>query len=203
MTGVRVGWSRDHGSLEVDAELGANFDAQAAVFESLGCRVESRDIPLDDVDRMFDIICYERVLADTHPIFEHNIDGLDPGLARHYERVRDLTGGDFLAAHDARRVLWREVADAFEVFDVLVWPNEVCDACGYDDEEAAASNDWSLLYVAALLGMPAITVPCGFSAAGAPRGVQILGAPGADLLIAQVAYAYEQATGFGKRRPSL
>ena len=86
---------------------------------------------------------------------------------------------------------------------MLVWPNEPSDAYGYDDEEAALGLDWRLLYVAPLLGLPAITVPCGFSASGAPRGIQIFGAPGADLLMAQAAYAYEQATGYGTRRPSL
>ena len=203
MSGMRVGWSRDHGSLDIEADLGANFDAQAVVFESLGCVVSARDIRMDDVDWMYNILCYERVAADTKTIYENNLDGLDPRLARYFERLRDLTGADFLAAHEARLALWHDVADAFDSYDVLVWPNEPSDAYGYDDEEAALGLDWRLLYVAPLLGLPAITVPCGFSASGAPRGIQIFGAPGADLLMAQAAYAYEQATGYGTRRPSL
>ena len=203
MQGVRVGWSRDHGSLSIDADVGANFDAQARVFESLGCQVSNRNIRMDAVAWMYDILCYERVAADTKPIYDNHRDALDPRLGVHYERLRDLTGADFLAAHQARQALWNDVADVFEAFDVLVWPNEDGDAYGFDDEQTATTRDWSLLYVAPLLGLPSITVPCGFSASGAPRGIQILAAPGADLLMAQVAYAYEQATRFGQRRATL
>ena len=95
------------------------------------------------------------------------------------------------------------MADAFDHFDILIWPNEAFDAYDFDDEQRAESHDWRLLYVAPLLGLPAITVPAGFSLSGAPRGLQVLGSPGADLLVAQVAYAFEQATGFGTRRPEL
>ena len=201
--GLRVGWGRDHGCLKVDHDIGVNFDAQVSVFESLGCQVSNRDIQMHDVAWMYDIICYERVAADSHPIYENNREGLDARLAVHYERLRDLTGADFLAAHRARLALWQDVANGFESYDVLVWLNECTDAYGFDDEETATTLDWRLLYIAPLLGLPAITVPCGFSSSGAPRGIQILGAPGADLKVAQAAYAYEQATQYGKRRPSL
>ena len=63
--------------------------------------------------------------------------------------------------------------------------------------------DWSLLFAAPLLGLPACTVPCGFSVSGVPRGLQVVGRPGADLLVLQVAAAYEAATGYGRRRPPL
>ena len=203
LQGLRIGWSRDHGSLSIDEELGRNFDALAAVFETFGCEVSQRDISMDEVDWMYQILCYERVAADTKPIYDTHREGLDDRLVSHYERFRNLTGEDFLSAHRARQDLWQDVADAFDHFDILIWPNEAFDAYDFDDEQRAESHDWRLLYVAPLLGLPAITVPAGFSLSGAPRGLQVLGAPGADLLVAQVAYAFEQATGFGTRRPEL
>jgi len=51
-------------------------------------------------------------------------------------------------------------------------------------------------------GWPTISIPCGFTAAGMPIGLQIAGAPGADATVLQVAHAYEQATDWHKRRPS-
>ena len=193
---VRIGWSKDYGTLPIDVDLGANFDAQAGVFESLGCRVEHRDIVMDDIDAVFNVLCYERTAADTKPVYEHNHAGLDARLAVHHERVRNLSGADFLHAHERRLALWKDVADAFASFDVLIWPNDLSDPCKFDDELAAADMDYRLLHAAPLLGLTAITVPCGFSTDGVPRGMQILGPPGADLLVAQVAYAYQQATGF-------
>ena len=203
MGSIKIGWSRDHGSLSIDADLGNNFDAQAPVFESLGCQISKQDICMDDVDWAYKILSFERISADVHSIYQNNHEDLDSNLAARYERQRSLTGEDFFAAHQARLALWQDVASAFEKFDVLIWLNDSADAYNYDDEAAAAAFDWRLSYVAAMLGLPAIAVPCGFSSTGSPRGIQIIGPPSADLLVAQVAYAYEQATGYGKRRPKL
>ena len=48
-----------------------------------------------------------------------------------------------------------------------------------------------------------VRFPCGLSDTDIPRGLQIVGRPGADLLVLQVAHAYEQATGYGKQQPPL
>jgi amidase len=51
------------------------------------------------------------------------------------------------------------------------------------------------------MGSPAISVPGGFSVNGLPVGVQIVGRPRGDWSVLQIAHAFEQATGHGKRRP--
>jgi aspartyl-tRNA(Asn)/glutamyl-tRNA(Gln) amidotransferase subunit A len=52
-------------------------------------------------------------------------------------------------------------------------------------------------------GLPAITVPCGFSAAGLPIGLQISGAPFAESTVLALAHAYERETTWHTRRPKL
>jgi len=52
-------------------------------------------------------------------------------------------------------------------------------------------------------GLPAISVPCGFTAAGLPIGLQIIGPPWREDKIIQLGYAFEQATEWHKRRPKL
>jgi aspartyl-tRNA(Asn)/glutamyl-tRNA(Gln) amidotransferase subunit A len=52
-------------------------------------------------------------------------------------------------------------------------------------------------------GLPAISVPCGFTAAGLPIGLQIGGAPFAEATVLALAHAYEQATEWHTRRPKL
>jgi len=51
--------------------------------------------------------------------------------------------------------------------------------------------------------LPAISVPCGFTASGLPIGLQIGGAPFAESTVLALAHAYEQATEWHKRRPTL
>jgi aspartyl-tRNA(Asn)/glutamyl-tRNA(Gln) amidotransferase subunit A len=54
-----------------------------------------------------------------------------------------------------------------------------------------------------LTALPTISIPCGFTNNGLPIGMQITGRPGDEATVLRVAYAYEQATEWHKREPSL
>ena len=58
-------------------------------------------------------------------------------------------------------------------------------------------------YYITLTGHPAISVPCGFTPEGLPVGVQIVGRHRDDFGVLQLAHAFEEATDFWRRRPSL
>ena len=58
-------------------------------------------------------------------------------------------------------------------------------------------------YYVTVTGLPAISVPCGFTSDGLPVGVQIVGRYRDDLGVLQLARAFERATGFGERRPAI
>ena len=64
--------------------------------------------------------------------------------------------------------------------------------------------DWmkSCWYISAT-GNPAASVPGGFTPEGLPVGVQIVGRNNADFSVLQLAHGFEQATGFGKKRPAI
>lgn len=64
--------------------------------------------------------------------------------------------------------------------------------------------DWmkSCYYISAI-GLPAISVPCGFTESGLPVGVQIVGRHNDDFGVLQIAHAFEQATQTWKRRPDV
>ncbi|MEM7120157.1 MAG: amidase [Pseudomonadota bacterium] len=201
LKGLKVGWGCDHGSIGVHPDIARHFNEQRAVFESLGCVISDHDIDLRGLfDGAYDVLAHQRVAAEVEPAVGN---GLDPGLEERAAWSRGLTGNDILEAEARRYRLWRDMAAAFEAYDVLVWPDDPHDPFGFDDEAAGDDIDWSLLTVAPLLGLPAVTVPFGFSDAGLPRGLQVHGRPGDDLLVLQVAQAFEQATGHGKRRPVL
>ena len=64
--------------------------------------------------------------------------------------------------------------------------------------------DWmrSCFYIS-VTGLPAISVPCGFTAEGLPVGLQIVGRPQDEFGVLQLAYAFQQATQHHLRRPSI
>ena len=62
--------------------------------------------------------------------------------------------------------------------------------------------DWMRsCYYISVTGLPAISVPCGFTPEGLPVGVQIVGRHQNEFGVLQLAYAFEQATRVGERRP--
>jgi amidase len=64
--------------------------------------------------------------------------------------------------------------------------------------------DWMRsCYYITVTGLPAISVPCGFTPEGLPVGVQIVGRYHDDFGVLQLAHTFEQATGFGRRRPAI
>jgi aspartyl-tRNA(Asn)/glutamyl-tRNA(Gln) amidotransferase subunit A len=54
-----------------------------------------------------------------------------------------------------------------------------------------------------LAGVPGMSIPCGFSSGGLPIGLQIMGNYFDEETLFRVAYGFEQATGFNKRKPGL
>lgn len=64
--------------------------------------------------------------------------------------------------------------------------------------------DWmKSCYYITVTGLPAISVPCGFTEDGLPVGVQIVGRHQNDFGLLQFAYAFQKATGFAKLRPPV
>jgi amidase len=73
-----------------------------------------------------------------------------------------------------------------------------------NDEELPTYLDWmKSCYQVSVTGLPAVSVPCGFTDSGLPVGLQIVGRPYDELGVLQLANAFEQATGFWKRRPNV
>jgi aspartyl-tRNA(Asn)/glutamyl-tRNA(Gln) amidotransferase subunit A len=111
----------------------------------------------------------------------------------------------YLKAQKVRTIIRREFDQAFEKFDALVTPTSptVPFKIGekVDDPVQMYLSDVCTLPIN-IAGLPAISIPAGF-AAGLPIGMQIIGPPFSEETLLRIAYAYEQATEWHKRRPNL
>ncbi len=200
LSGLSIGWSCDHGSLDIDPSVRSTFMAGLEVFSGIGARLTQCDINLDGVSDASRRLCEQRVARDVGAV---RGPGVDPDLMRRAQSAETMTGRDILDAEACRHRVWAELVRAFQDNDVLLWPDDPCDAIGFDDDVAGDLIDWTLLYVSPLVGLPTTTVPCGFSDSGIPRGLQVIAPPGRDLLALQVAFAFEQATGYTCMHPPL
>jgi aspartyl-tRNA(Asn)/glutamyl-tRNA(Gln) amidotransferase subunit A len=114
-----------------------------------------------------------------------------------------LTNTDYVRAQQLRSRARREFADAFKAVDIMVTPTG-----GPAQKEGPGERHGILMGSGStnpfsLAGVPAISVPCGFSKEGLPLGLQIAGRSFDEATVFRAAYAYEDAAGFKNQRAPL
>lgn len=122
-----------------------------------------------------------------------------------------LAAADYLLAQRARSFLAREYVQALTGVDVLVTPTTIAPAAPIAEDTpagAAASLAMSLHYTRFtnpfnLTGLPALSVPCGFTKQGLPIGLQIVGRPFDEATVLRVGQAFQEITDWHERHPAL
>jgi aspartyl-tRNA(Asn)/glutamyl-tRNA(Gln) amidotransferase subunit A len=115
-----------------------------------------------------------------------------------------LSSADYVQAQRVRNVLKREFAAVLQKVDVIVSPTMSSTAPPFatvDGMTTARRPSFTGPYN--LTGMPAISVPCGFTAAGLPVGLQIAGKPFDEPTVLRMAYTYQQHARWFEKRPPM
>jgi len=210
--GTRVAWCPDLGGLPLDPRVRAVLDAQRRTFESLGCVVEDVSPDLRDAETVFITIRSFRSAANYGPLLDRYRDQLKPDAIEEIEAGRALSSAAVAQAMQLHTQLlerMRKFQDTHEFvlcavnqlppFEAAIdWPKEIA---GVAMEHYIAWQK-TCYWISATL-TPAISVPAGFTPEGLPVGIQIVGRSRADKNVLELAYAFEQATRFGERRPTL
>jgi aspartyl-tRNA(Asn)/glutamyl-tRNA(Gln) amidotransferase subunit A len=149
--------------------------------------------------------------AATHLNLLHGRPGdLQPVVRSRAESGLRVNAVDYVQALRQRPVLAREfIATAFAEADVLITPTTAEPAPTYAVAKSGAvaevvarmSAFTRLTRIFNTIGLPALSLPCGFTSTGLPVGLQIVGRPFDEATVLRVAHAYEQATEWHRRRP--
>ena len=210
--GTRVAWSRDLGGLPVDPRVSNAIEAQRHVFEALGCEVVDAEPDLRDADFCFRTMRAWLVESGLGALLDGARDRLKDTAIWNAEAGRRLSGPEVARADRLRGELYQRVRAFMETHEFLVVP--VSQVPPFDvkqrwverigEVELETYLDWmKSCYYVTVTGLPAISVPCGFTPEHLPVGVQIVGRHQDDFGVLQLARAFEAATGFGRRRPDL
>jgi len=209
--GARIAWSPDLGCLPLESAVREVIDAQRAVLEQLGCLVEEAAPDLADADAIFLTLRRWRAWTELGPLLEAHRAELKPEALEEIEagsRVTSTALATAFKAHAALLERMRRFNERYEFlvsavnqvvpFDVgLNWPTSVA---GVPMDHYIA---WmKSAYWITTTWAPAISVPAGFTPQGLPVGIQITGRWRDDRRVLEMAYAFEQATGVGARRPA-
>ncbi len=209
---VRIAWCRDLGGLPFDPAISKTVNAQRKTFEDLGCVTEDAEPDFADADQVFKVFrALNFALQHSDNVRKHRAL-VKETIIQEVERGRALTGSQLAEAEVKRTQLYNRVRSFMEKFDFLVLP--VTQAPPFDVSQPYVTEiagvkmetyiDWmKSCYYISIISNPAISVPGGFTAEGLPVGLQIVGRHQDEWGVLQLAHAFEQATGFSKRRPAI
>jgi len=189
-----------------DPEIILAVRAAAHVFETIGCNVQEVN-----VDWMREAALANKTMTQSD------------GAAFHRDRLREhpeMFGEDILRRlQDGAKTTSTEYALArrtqaevrkrcdlfFESYDLLITPTTPIAAPTIEGNDAVEQAGRLTRFTAPfnLTGLPAVSIPCGFTKSGLPIGMQIVSRAWADAKVLNAAYAYEQATEWHTKRPAI
>ena len=210
--GTRVAWSPDLGRYDVEPEVVAVCERSLSALSDIGCTVEPAHPDFRDADEIFQVLRAWKTAADKEADYHAHRDRMKDTVIWNIEQGLPLTGLDVARAIAKRSALYQRVFEFFETYEFLVLPAVQVLPFSIDEPWVREINgkkmetyiDWmGLCYAITVTGLPAVSVPGGFSREGLPVGLQIVGRHHHDFAVLQLAHAFEQATGHGQRRPSI
>jgi amidase len=208
--GVRVAWSRDLGRYPVEPAITETCDSARHLFADAGCIVEDGEPDFTDADDIFQTLRAWAFALDRGDDYTRHRDLMKDTVIWNTEKGLSLSGLDVSRAEMKRAALCRRVRAFFQRYEFLVLPVSQVAPFPVEVEWVRAINgiamptyiDWmGTCYAITLTGLPAISVPCGFTPDGLPVGLQIVGRPQRDVDVLRLAHAIEQRTGLLDRRP--
>jgi aspartyl-tRNA(Asn)/glutamyl-tRNA(Gln) amidotransferase subunit A len=211
----RVGLPAEFYFERLDPEVRRLVEAAAKRFESLGARVEQVSLP-----RLHGAIGQATLAVVSEASAYHESQGYYPARAPEYgDDVRghlefgsQVRAVDYLGALTKRREIAGDFEAAFEKVDVILAPTSPIPAPRVGETEVRITGERETTTRAELLrltrpanltGFPALSIPCGFTRAGLPVGLQLMGPRWSEARLLSIALAYEEATEWHTRRPSF
>jgi aspartyl-tRNA(Asn)/glutamyl-tRNA(Gln) amidotransferase subunit A len=190
-----------------DAEVLAAVRAATRYFEFLGAKVE-------EVDTTW---LYEATIANGQMVqadgaayhrerLEKNPELFGADVRQRLEAGRDLPSGAYILARRKQVEVRRRCEIFFRQYDALLLPTTPIAALPIEEIQNSASQAPALTRFTApfnLSGVPALSIPCGFTRSGLPIGLQIVSGAWQEAKALRAGYAFEQATDWHKRKPIL
>ncbi|HET8577702.1 MAG TPA: amidase [Methylomirabilota bacterium] len=209
--GWRIAWTPDlNGLIPVDDEVAGVAHGATRVFRSLGAKVESVCCDFSEVN---DIVLATRGLSfvANHSRYLPQWESqMQKGLVWNIKQGLSLTPEQIAHGELARGRLWHRVREFMKTRDLLILPTVAVPPFPVEQPYPTEINgkpldnytQWFFLtYGITVTGLPAISVPCGFTRSGLPVGLQIVGRRRQEAAVLCAAAAFEAAAPWAGRIP--
>jgi aspartyl-tRNA(Asn)/glutamyl-tRNA(Gln) amidotransferase subunit A len=207
--GVPPGWL----AMGLDPEVRIAYDLALGLLESLGA--ELVDVELPDAGRIAPAhraIAFSEASTIHEELIGTRAEEYGELIRARQEAGRGVLASEYLKAWRLRGEFAGQFSEAWRAADVVALPTSPVPAAASGtptvstgDREPEALHTVYTRYSAPMstLGLPALSVPCGFTLDGLPVGLQLSGPPHSEPLLFHAAAAYETAAGWTRRHPVL
>jgi aspartyl-tRNA(Asn)/glutamyl-tRNA(Gln) amidotransferase subunit A len=209
VAGMRIAFSATLGFAKVDREVAQLVAEAVRTFTELGAVVHVTDPGFTDPVAAFHTLWFAGAAASTASLSAEQLDQLDPGLREIRDQGARTSALEYLAATAQRAALGATMGEFHEHYDLLVTPTMPIAAfeAGVEVPPGSPSPRWTswtpFTYPFNLTQQPAASVPCGFTSAGLPVGLQVVGPRFADARVLTACRAFEEARPWQGRRPTV
>jgi aspartyl-tRNA(Asn)/glutamyl-tRNA(Gln) amidotransferase subunit A len=211
LRGLRIGIPRAYFFDRLEDEVRAAVEQAIAELHRLGADV--RDVVIPGVEQGFNAI-FGLVLSEAQEIHAHALRTRPADFGADVLELLSPPAPDAMSLMlglRARDALTVEMRTALESVDALVTPTTPIVAARIGQENIRYGGVEESVFGAMIrctgpfniTGLPALSLPCGFTRAGLPVGLQIVGRPFDELTVVRVGHAYERATDWHERVPAL
>ncbi|MDT7670078.1 MAG: aspartyl-tRNA(Asn)/glutamyl-tRNA(Gln) amidotransferase subunit [Pseudonocardiales bacterium] len=211
VAGLTIGVPTNYYTERLDPEVAAAVSAAIAVLVEQGARTREIEIPLPQYVLPTEwAIMLPEASAYHQEMLREKADLYTEDVRLFLEVGELVLATDYIKALRARTLIQQRWRDMFADIDVLIAPTLTTPALPVDDPqvtwpdgstESATDSYVRFSAPANVTGLPALSVPCGFTGTGLPVGMQIIGKPFAEPLLLGVGQAYESATSWAKLAP--
>lgn len=207
----RVAYSPDLGGLvPVTGEVKQICAAAALRFADLGATVEESCPDLSDARAIFHVLRAQQFVGELAPIVEAHREQVKPEVIWNLEQGFKLSARELAEAERARGRLYARAVEFFETYDLLLSP--ATSVAPFDINIRAIDSveghkfgnyfDWyTIAYAITLTSLPAMSIPCGFTAAGLPVGLQLVGPPRGEAPLLGAGAVLEDALAIAPQLP--
>jgi amidase len=211
VSSLRLAFSPDLGMLPVDDDIATICAEAAAVFRELGARVDATHPDLRGGSEVFKTLRAAKFALEREDEIAAHREHIKQTVLDNAQAGFEQSGIVVSRAEAQRARLWHHVREFMQRYEFMLWPVNPVPPFPAEQETLtevagvamATYVDWGALrHLVSILGLPAVSVPCGFTRDGLPVGIQIIGRHHRDMDVLRLAHAYEQATGHWRRAPS-
>lgn len=204
--GWRLAIAEDNYFNQVDAEVFEAVRLAARVFKDLGAQVEPVSFPGAHQAALANGMMTVSDAAVFHQArLENHAQDFGEDVRQRLRVGATLPLAEYIQARRTQAEMHRQFNMFFENFDILLTPTTAIPAARIAEAEALTQAKILTRYTAPfnLTGLPAISLPCGFTAEGLPIGLQLVTASWGEARLLRAAYAFESATHFHERFPPV